>query len=252
MPARPFTTMLLRSGLILGATATVLTVPGAWAQPVPADSAAKPDKTLRWLDPVAFAPDKVLPTPPAPGSIEERAEMAEILAFAKLTSEPRRALAQADGEDETPSAFNAVTGHDLMAMPATAHLLTEIAGETAAMADNAKRHFHRLRPYAINPALNRCGAGKAGGKGAQRSYPSGHATFAWSMAWVLGNLMPERQSVIFTRAGDYGYSRLICEVHFASDVEGGHILGVLVAQALLADPRLASDIAAARAELAKP
>jgi len=243
---------MLRAALLLGAFGAVIAGGTAFADPAHDMTASKPAKTLRWLDPEAFAPDRVLPEPPAVGSVEQRAEMAEVLAFAQIAPADRHAAAAVDGEDETPRAFNAVTGRDLAALPATAHLLAEIEDEVEVVADVAKRHFHRSRPYAVDPAVPHCGDGKAGGKGADRSYPSGHATFGWSLAWVLGDLIPERRSAIFARAADYGYSREICAVHFASDVEAGHVLGVLAAKALLADPRLAPDIAAARAELARP
>jgi acid phosphatase (class A) len=178
--------------------------------------------------------------------------MAEVRHLATATPADRRAIAAADAADETPHAFNAVTGRDLAALPATAHLLTLIRGEVEIAADNAKHHFHRLRPYAVDPALPHCGGDKPGNKGADRSYPSGHATFGWSMAWVLADLMPDRASAILARTADYGFSREICAAHFPSDIEAGHVLGVLAARALLADPRLAADIAAARAELAHP
>jgi acid phosphatase (class A) len=55
--------------------------------------------------------------------------------------------------------------------------------------------------------------------------------------------------VLFARARDYGFAREICAAHYPSDIEAGHVLGVLAARAMLADPRLAADIAAARAEL---
>ena len=248
MPARSISIGMLSAAALLGAVAGRT----AHADPAPDMTASKPAKALHWLDPITFAPERILPEPPAIGSVEERAEMTEILAFAKLTPADRKAQALADGEDETPHAFNVVTGRDLAAMPATAHLLAEIDAEVAAVVDIAKNHFHRPRPYAVDPALVHCGNGSAMGKGAGRSYPSGHSSFAWSTAWVLGDLMPERRAAIFARAEDFGYSRQICAVHFTSDIEAGHVLGVLAAQALLADPRLAHDIAAARAELAKP
>ena len=252
MPAHSGPRGMLRAALLLGAFGALIAGGTAFADPAHDMAATKPAKTLRWLDPQAFAPERVLPEPPVIGSIEERAEMDEVLAFAKIVAPERHAAAAADGEDETPRAFNAVVGRDLTKLPATAHLLDEIEDEIEVVADVAKRHFHRARPSTVDPALAHCGSGSAGGKGGDRSYPSGHATFGWSMAWVLSDLIPERRAAIFARAADYGYSREICAVHFASDVEAGHLLGVLAAKALLADPRLAPDIAAARAELSKP
>jgi acid phosphatase (class A) len=233
--------MAARISCALFALATALAV-----VPAHADEAPKV-KPARWLDPQVFAPERVLATPPAVGSPEEKAEMATVRAFATLVSPARRAAAAADSDDETPHAFAAATGRDLAALPATKHLLEEVEDDVEAVTDRAKRYFHRPRPYSVDPTLAHCGSGK----GSERSYPSGHAGFAWSMAWVLADLIPDRAPAIFARAEDFGYSREICGVHYPSDVEAGHVLGVLTARALLADPRLAADIAAARAELAK-
>jgi acid phosphatase (class A) len=211
-------------------------------------TAGKPARTLHWLDPQAFAPDHILPEPAPAGSPDQQAEMATLRAFAQNTAPARRAAAAADAEDETLRAFNAAAGRDLTALPATSHLIDLFEQDIEAVADTAKRQFHRTRPYIVDPSLIRCG--KESPKGAERSYPSGHATFGWSVAWVLADLMPDRRAALFARARDYGFSREICAAHYPSDIEAGHVLGVLAARALLADPRLAPQIAAARAELA--
>ena len=238
--------MVLRSALLTGAM--MMACCGvAMADPAPDMSAGKPVKALHWLDAQAFAPDRVLPDPAAAGSPEEQAEMASVRAFSRGASPERRAAAAVDAEDETLRAFNAAAGRDLTALPATAHLIDLIEQDVEAVADNAKRRFHRTRPYIVDPTLARCGQESA--RGAQRSYPSGHATFGWSVAWVLAELIPERRAVLFARARDYGFAREICAAHYPSDIEAGHVLGVLAARAMLADPRLAADIAAARAEL---
>ena len=62
--------------------------------------------------------------------------------------------------------------------------------------------------------------------------------------------MPERAPQIPARAADYALSREYCAVNFPSDTEASHAVGTFVAARLLADPRLATRIAAARAELA--
>ena len=219
----------------------------ARADPAPDMTAAKPARALHWLDAQAFAPDHVLPEPAAVGSPDQQAEMATLRACAQNTSPERRAAAAVDADDETLRAFNAAAGRDLTALPATSRLIDLFEQDIEAVADNAKRQFHRTRPYIVDPALIRCG--KESTKGAERSYPSGHATFGWSVAWVLADLMPERRAALFARARDYGFSREICAAHYPSDIEAGHVLGVLTARALLADPRLAPQIAAARAEL---
>ena len=66
----------------------------------------------------------------------------------------------------------------------------------------------------------------------------------------LAQLLPDQAPAILARAHDYALSREICGVHFRSDTDASHVVGTLVAARMLADPRLAARIAAARTELA--
>lgn len=238
------TVRLSRAAVLRAALACALLPGAACAQSV---ETARPG--LHWLDATAFAPERILPPPPPRGSMEERAELGAVQALGAGATAERRAAAAWDGAHEEPSAFAAAAGRDLPHLPATMRLLSMVQDEVEILADTAKRHFGRARPYTVDPAIPRC----ATGKNSPRSYPSGHAAFGWSTATVLAALLPDRAEALQARAADYGMSREICAAHFASDVEAGHVLGVIAARALLADPRLAPAIAAARAELsAKP
>lgn len=199
------------------------------------------------LDPQGYAPASIVAPPPAPDSVVARQELAYLRTLHHAASAERIARADADGHDKGPHAFNAVTGVDLTALPATAALLARVDAETSAIVDAGKDHFRRVRPYRTDPTLPHCGKGK----GVDDSYPSGHSAFAWSTGWTLAQLMPDRAPAILDRARDYAEGRAICAVHYPSDIEAGHALGQLVADRLLHDPRLADQVAAARAELAR-
>jgi acid phosphatase (class A) len=73
---------------------------------------------------------------------------------------------------------------------------------------------------------------------------------AYTIAPVLEALMPAKAAGIAKRADDYAYSRLVCEVHYRSDLRAGEILGTWTATALLRDPVLKPSFEAARQELA--
>src|SRR5262249_14321250 len=60
------------------------------------------------------------------------------------------------------------------------------------------------------------------------SYPSGHATFAYIVAILLANMVPERRSVIFARAYQYAHNRVVAGVHYPSDVEAGRVSASVV------------------------
>ena len=136
--------------------------------------------------------------------------------------------------------LSAQTGLGLQGMA----LLTLVQEDVERVVAIAKHHFRRARPFMVDPALPHCGKGEQ----ALKAYPSGHAAFAWSAAWTLAALAPDHAAAVMARAQDYGLSREICGVHYPSDVEASHGMATAAAQALLTDPRLASQVAAARAE----
>ena len=53
------------------------------------------------------------------------------------------------------------------------------------------------------------------------SYPSGHSAYGWAMAGVLSDLVPERHAQIEARAAEFARQRMVCGVHFASDIAAG-------------------------------
>ena len=213
------------------------------AQRMPAE---KPE--LHYLDPADYLPQRVLALPPARESAAEAAELAEVKSTIAAASAERRAQATWDADHEDPTAFNAVLGRDLTKLPATWDLLVTVQDEAYALTGRAKEAFARMRPYSIDASVQTC-TKEDPGKPA-KSYPSGHAAVGYSVGWTLARLLPDYAPYILDRARDYAESRVICGVHFRSDLEASHVLATLVAERMLADPRLADKIAKARAELA--
>ncbi|WP_421937063.1 phosphatase PAP2 family protein [Phenylobacterium sp.] len=82
------------------------------------------------------------------------------------------------------------------------------------------------------------------------SYPSGHAMTAWSWALVLSEAAPARADALLTVGRESGESRMICGVHFISDVEAGRTLGAAMVARLHSDPAFAADLARAKREMA--
>jgi len=71
----------------------------------------------------------------------------------------------------------------------------------------------------------------------------------FAAAAVLANLMPGNAQIILARASDYVESRLICGVHYRSDVEAGQVLGAVLVAKLMTKPAFVAEVEAARAEL---
>lgn len=213
--------------------------------------AAKEPRHLTFLDPALITPAMNVAAPPPRGSAEEAREIDALHRLIAGVSAQRLAAANADGKREDPSLFNDVVGVDLKTLPATWDLLTTVQAEGAAIADEGKTGFHRMRPYSIDPTLAVCGQHADPAKPVYRSYPSGHSMLGYSVGWTLARLMPAKAGAILERAHDYAMSRQYCGAHFATDTEASHVIGTLAAATLWADPRLAARIAAARAELSK-
>jgi len=205
------------------------------------------DNRLRWLDPVVFAPANAFGAPPRGGSQVERLELERLRALIASATPERLAQAAWDDDHEEPAAFSAAAGRDLSRLPATGALLGTISEEVDRMVHAAKAWFKRPRPYQVDPALPHCGPGSK----APSSYPSGHAGYGWSVGWTLARLMPDRAPAILARAQDFSFSRELCGSHFASDLEASHAAATAAVENLLRDPRLAPQVAAARAELAR-
>ena len=199
------------------------------------------------LEPTQVDAAQFLPPPPQRGSVEEKAEFDELRAIAARSTPDMRNLAKHDAEDETPDIFNAAIGFDVAAKPATFKLLQMVVDEEDGDTKPAKAYFHRDRPYASDPSLKTCTPVKPGK--AANSYPSGHASLAYSMGVVLASLMPEKSQAILARASEYAEHRLVCGVHFRSDIAAGQQYGTVLALRLMQNPQFQSQMDLARAEL---
>ncbi|MDA8169535.1 MAG: phosphatase PAP2 family protein [Nitrospiraceae bacterium] len=69
-------------------------------------------------------------------------------------------------------------------------------------------------------------------KGGFDSFPSGHTTVAFCLAYVLSRNFPRYAVLFYLLAVFVGVERVLLEAHFFSDVLEGAFLGVLVGQVL--------------------
>jgi acid phosphatase (class A) len=69
------------------------------------------------------------------------------------------------------------------------------------------------------------------------------------MALVLAELMPERQNAILKRGYEYGQSRVICGVHWQSDVDAGRVVGAAVVAQFHNSPEFRDLFEKARTEI---
>jgi len=202
-------------------------------------------KDAIFVQPAQFDVRTILQAPPAPDSMQTRAELSELHAIEAARTQADFDKAVADGKDETVFLFNALFGPGFTAekLPATAAFFTRVGNDESVHAKIAKNEWHRPRPVAVDADIHPCGPGKS------FSYPSGHATRGYVLGIVLASIVPEKRDAILARAADYARSRLICTVHYRSDVDAGHLLGTALAALMLASPQIQQELQGVRTEL---
>ncbi len=114
---------------------------------------------------------------------------------------------------------------------------------------SAKNHYKRTRPFVVNKEPT-CTPDEEEHLKKDGSYPSGHTALGWAWALILSEIAPERADAILARGRAFGQSRVVCNVHWQSDVVEGRFMGAAAVARLHADPAFRAELKAARAELA--
>jgi acid phosphatase (class A) len=127
-------------------------------------------------------------------------------------------------------------------------LLRRTRMDASRATDKAKEHYKRRRPF-METGEATC-TPKEEAQMRPDSYPSGHASIGWAWALVLAEAAPERADAIFARGLAYGRSRVVCGVHWQSDLEAGRIIGAATVSRLRSNPVYVAQVAEARREIA--
>jgi acid phosphatase (class A) len=170
----------------------------------------------------------------------------------RLKDTPRWALASSDVSKKPADIakdFSCAVGTELNAdnAPHLIALIAKMQKDASGVSGPAKDKYKRARPFLDNdaPICEERSAEKP-----NDSYPSGHTTMIWSVGLMLAHIAPDRAGTILARTRVYGESRVICGVHWLSDVEAGRVAGSVTYQALSLDPSFNADVDAAKTELA--
>jgi len=194
----------------------------------------------------------ILPPPPAGHSAAEAADRAVYNATRAFRGSPRWALATndvADGGAALLEDYACVLGQriDQGRVPDLMRLLDRARIDIARATRMAKRRYRRLRPFVGND-LPICVA-RTAELADSFSYPSGHSGQGWAYGMIMANLMPEKATQFLVRSRLYGESRVVCGVHWLSDVEAARTGASALVAVLLADAEFRTDLERARADL---
>lgn len=195
----------------------------------------------------------LLPAPPAEGSTADLLDEEISRTYLEQEDTTQWKQAQIDAVLFFPEALQSFSAAAAFAIseentPNLCILLQRSLGDVVLSTYAAKKHYMRARPFMINkeptctPELE--DHLKDG------SYPSGHAAIGWAWALILAEIFPERTNHILERGRAYGQSRVVCNVHWQSDVDAGRFLGAATIARLHADPTFQADLKAAKKEVA--
>jgi acid phosphatase (class A) len=186
-------------------------------------------------------------SPSAPDSPETRAELDELLKLQATRTHADVAAARADRKTEVRRFYPALglDGAQMPDLPRLERLAEKVEDDVRIHVRHVKDQFRRLRPYEVEPRLEPCIDDVRG----DLSYPSGHAAFAYSMYLMLAMMIPEREPQLRARATQFARQRMICGVHFPSDLEAGERAARDLLGRMATVPEFQQELARATAEL---
>lgn len=212
-------------------------------------------KAVGYLDARAVPASLALvPAPPAAGSAGFALDEQVSREARALRGSPRFAQATLDAELAFPEGANQFScavdiDVDAVKTPALYRLLERSRIDASAATKVAKNHYQRPRPFMVNGEPT-CTPDDEAGLRSNGSYPSGHTSIGWAWALILSEIAPDRADAIQARGRNYGESRLVCNVHWQSDILEGRFMGAAAVARLHDNAAFQRDLLAARSETA--
>ena len=198
---------------------------------------------------------ELLPPPPQDSSAAYFYDVELSKKYTSLTDTARIERAKKDAILTFPEAFDAF--NIVLDVPITEErtpnlymLLRRSLADAGLATYAAKNNYTRARPFMVNH-LPEYDASTEEQLRKDGSYPSGHTAIGWAWALILTEIYPDQTDAIIERGKQYGISRMICNVHWNSDVEAGRLIGAATVARLHASKEFLIDLEAAKKEVSK-
>lgn len=256
MPRR--TMMHLKFCLVLGAAITCTSLANAQSLP-----STNPDE-LPQLRPgvvAGYIPrDKLidsltlLPPPPDAGSEAQASDDAARRTAIAIRETARWKLAARDADYTSPKSVDAFacTIGITISPTATPHLnmlLKRTLVDAGLATYKAKIKYNRTRPFVAANDNTTCYPKDEEMLRKDGSYPSGHSAYGWAWALILAEMVPDKADAIIQRGFQFGQNRIICGVHWQSDVNAGRVVAAAVVAQLHTNADFKAQFGAAQKEV---
>jgi len=156
--------------------------------------------------------------PPTNSSKETKQELQTLLAYKELRTKDK--LEQINSELNYQTAelgdIPLAKYFDSTKYPFTSLLISEPLLDISAIVLNLKEKFNRVRPSFLEPDID-----PAIEIPGHPAYPSGHSTQSHFVAYMLGELMPQRRAEFIADAESIAKNREIAGVHYPGDSAAG-------------------------------
>lgn len=222
-------------------------------EPVPEPDLSRPEEPVPFL----LAPEsrprtaRILPPAPVAGSAAYEADRRVFRETRRLASTPLWTLARHDVDMAVPAMladFSCAAGMALTPVktPMLAGLLTRASADAERAIEPAKAANRRERPFLLDEGAI-CQPRE---DLASSDYPSGHATWGWTVGLLLAELVPERSTQVLQRSRAYAEGRVACGAHNRSAVDAGLMNAAALVAALHGSAEFRAAMETARGEVA--
>ena len=195
----------------------------------------------------------LIPPPPEKGSAAFALDQEYAKKAVDSTSAARFDQAKEDADLNFPGAvksFESIVGFKISETktPKLYSLMHRVLTDALLSTYSAKNYYKRERPFMVNN-MPICTPKDEAALRKDGSYPSGHAAIGWAWALLFCEFFPGKTDAVKQRGYEFGESRVICNVHWHSDVDMGRLLGAATVDSLHTNSTFSSDLASAREEV---
>ncbi len=204
-------------------------------------------RTSHFLDTSALNLNRFIEAPPTQDSSVTQSELRELHAIEQSRTNTQIAAAQADDAEQDIFIYRTLFGTSFTPqnLPVLATLSADVHNEEGIASTPLKTVYSRPRPYQADRTLHPvCKLTEV-----PNSYPSGHTLSGYLEGFTLAELMPAHKDEILARTDDYAHNRLVCGVHYPSDLAASRQLAAIVFGSMMSNPAFRRRLDAAREEL---